>query len=271
MYPNREVFHNSPLALVAAEIRFSDAPRLRQPGVLDSIAVAMESTLPVHSQAEGGVHIQIVNGQPQQVQPVAGRVMRDVDGTAAMSVFPDRLSFETTAYSDYATFREQVVSCVAALVDAGVAPAIQRVGLRYLDEIRVADPKVADAREWGDWVDRRLVDHLQLGPSMAQVSRAEGIILYDLGEGRGLNFRFAALPVGAVVVTNNLARPPFPENVPFFVLDFDGYQDFGGPKATLLDANVVAICLDAVHDPAGATFQSSITEQARELFRGRTP
>lgn len=269
MYPKREVFPNSPLALVAAEIRFSDAPRLRQPETLDAIAVAVESLLPVHEQVQGAVNVQVVNGQPQ-MQVVSGRVMKNVDSTAALSIFPDRLSFETTAYIEYTTFKASVVACARALVDAGVAPAIQRVGLRYLDEIRVPEPKVADARLWRDWVDQRLVDHLQLGPQGAPVARADGTISYDLGNHKGLNFRFAALPGGAVVV-GNLVRQPFAENVPFFVLDFDGYQDFSGPKATLLSADAVALTLDAVHGPAGETFQNAITDQARELFRGEKP
>lgn len=270
MYPKREVFPNSPLALVAAEVRFSDAPRLRQSETLDAIAVAVESLVPVHEQVQGAVNIQVVNGQPQ-MQVVTGRVMKNVDGTAALSIFPDRLSFETTAYAEYTTFKANVVACAQALVGAGVAPAIQRVGLRYLDEIRVPDTKVADARLWSDWVDQRLVDHLQLGPGGAPIARADGMISYDLGDHKGLNFRFAALSGGAVVVTGNLVRRPFTENVPVFVLDFDGYQDFSGPKATLLSTDVVALTLDAVHGPAGETFQNAITDQARELFRGEKP
>lgn len=269
MYAKREVFPNSPLALVAAEVRFTDAPRLRQPETLDAIAVAVESSLPVHTQVEGGFNIQIVNGQPQ-MQVVTGRLMKNVESTSAMSVFPDRLLFETTAYTEYATFKETVIGCAKAVVDAGVTLAVLRVGLRYLDEIRVPDPKVTDARQWGEWIDRRLVDHLQLGPDTAPVIRAEGAISYDLGDRKGLNFRFAALQSGAVVVTNNLVRKPFADDEPCFVLDFDGYQDFTGSQATLLNTGVVAGSLDAVHGPAGETFQNAITDQARGLFRGRT-
>jgi uncharacterized protein (TIGR04255 family) len=36
----------------------------------------------------------------------------------------------------------------------------------------------------------------------------------------------------------------------------------------LLDADEVTNILTAVHDPAGATFQRAITEEARKLFRG---
>ena len=35
-----------------------------------------------------------------------------------------------------------------------------------------------------------------------------------------------------------------------------------------LDGDKVADILTAVHDPAGAAFQSAITDDARDLFRG---
>ena len=84
MYPKREVFPSSPLALVAAEIRFSDAPRLRQPETLDSIAVAVESLLPVHERVQGTVNIQVVNGQPQ-IQVATGRLMKRAAAPKAAS------------------------------------------------------------------------------------------------------------------------------------------------------------------------------------------
>jgi uncharacterized protein (TIGR04255 family) len=270
MYPQREVFPNSPLALVAAEIRFSDAPRLRQQDTLDIIAVALEGMLPVQSQQEHTLNVQVVAGQQPQVQFVSGRVMKNVASTAAMTLFPDRLTFETTSYAEFGPFRSDLLACAKALVEAHVTPAIQRIGLRYLDEIRTPEAPVTDARQWSDWIDSRLVDHLLIGPSEAPIVRAEGLIAYDLGGGRGLNFRFAALPSGAVVVSANLVRRPFQDNLPFFVLDFDGYQDFLSPTATLLDVDVVAKTLDAVHGPSGATFQNAITDKAREHFRART-
>ncbi len=269
MYPKREVFPNSPLALVAAEIRFTDAPRLRQQSTLDAIAVALEDILPVQAQHEQAINVQMVAGQPPQVQVAAGRLMKDVASTAAMTLFPDRLTFETTAYAEFEAFRSAVLACTTALVEAHVTPAIQRVGLRYLDEIRVPSATVADARDWREWIDTRLVDHLLIGPTDAPITRAEGLISYDLSERQGLNFRFAALPNGAVVLSANLVRQPFEQDLPLFVLDFDGYEEFTAPTATLLDAGVVARTLDAVHGPSGATFQNAITDAAREIFRVR--
>ncbi len=267
MYPSREVFPSSPLALVATEIRFTDSARLRQQATLDKIAIALDKLLPVQGHQQQA-DVQVVVGGEHQIRTATGRLMRNRESTVAMTLFPDRLTYETTAYTEFDTFRADVLRCVHAVVDVGVAPAIQRIGLRYLDEIRLATP-VPDPRDWGGWIDSRLVDQLNVGPADKSIRRAEGFVGYDLGEGRGLNFRFAALPSGAVVVPQTLVRPPFDNRDPFFVLDFDGYRDFKSPNATLLDANVVAITLDAVHGPAGATFQNAITDQARALFRTR--
>lgn len=272
MYPKREIFPSSPLALVAAEIRFTDAPRLRQEATLDSIAVALEDLLPLHAQQqEQTFKVDMTAGQHPQIESVTGRVMKNLVSTEAATIFPDRLTFETTEYAEFDSFRNAVLACVRALTEAKVTPAIERVGLRYLDEIRTPSAPVANAREWDEWIDRRLVDQLYIGPPNASIGRAEGLVSYDLKNRRGLNFRYGALPRGAVVVPPNLIRRPFEQDVPFFVLDFDGFEDFSGAAATLLDEAVVLKTLNAVHGPSGETFQNAITDKARELFRMRTP
>lgn len=157
--------------------------------------------------------------------------------------------------------------CCRSVVDAGVTPSLQRVGLRYIDEIRVPDAAVQDARRWDKWIDPRLVGHLTIGPQSAQVQQTEGVVTYRLPESSGLNIRFAALPRGAVISPAALVRQEFNADQPLFVLDFDGYQEFGGPDATLMSVEVIARTLDAVHAPTGEAFQSSITEEARQLFR----
>lgn len=59
-YPRREVFPSSPLALVAAEVRFNDSARLRQQTTVDAISIALEHAFPVQEQfhqAELEVHL----------------------------------------------------------------------------------------------------------------------------------------------------------------------------------------------------------------------
>ena len=265
-YPLREVFPSSPLALVAAEVRFNDAPRLRQQATVDAISIALEHAFPVQDQfqqAEVGVHL----GAGPQVSQTSGRTFKNSTSTAVATLSSGRLSLETTAYSNFAEFRELMLLCCRSVVDAGVKPALQRVGLRYIDEIRVPDAAVQDARRWERWIDPRLVGQLTIGPQSAQVQQAEGVVTYRLPESSGLNIRFAALPRGAVISPAALVRHEFNADQPLFVLVFDGYQEFVGPDVTLMSVEVIARTLDAVHAPTGEAFQSSITEEARQLFR----
>lgn len=265
-YAHREVFPSSPLALVAAEVRFNDSPRFRQQETIDAISIALEPMLPVQEPVQQH-EIQVRPDGPPQVRQTNGRTFKNLSSTAIATLAPDRLSLETTAYSHFPEFREQMLTCCRALVDAGVTPAIRRIGLRYIDEIRVPNTAISEVRDWAKWIDARLLGQLSLGPEGGTVVQAEGAVTYRLSGGLGLNFRFAALPQGVVVSPAALVRPLFDQSQPFFVLDLDGYREFPGPDATLLSVDAVVETLDVVHDPAGATFQASITDQAREIFR----
>lgn len=222
--------------------------------------------LPVQDQVQQ-IDFEVRLGAASPPIQMQARTFKNTSSTAVATLASNRLSFETTAYSHFPEFKEQVLACCRALVEAGVTPALRRVGLRYIDEIRIPDDDVSDARKWSTWINSRLVDQLSIGPEQASVQHAEGVVTYALADGRGLNFRFAALPQGAVVSPAALVRPPFDAERPLFVLDLDGYQDFIDPDATLFSPDIVANTLDAVHGPSGATFQAAITDEAREIFR----
>lgn len=265
MYPNREVFPQPPLALVAAEIRFSDAARLRQQVTKDEVTIALEERFPFAEALEQQV-FNVSPPAPPQLQQQSGVVLRNGNRTETLTLLSGSLTYETTAYTDFDDLLAAVAAACKALVAAKVSPALQRIGLRYIDEVRVPEP-VTEVRQWSKWIDRRLTEHLEVGPESAPATSTQGISTYDLGESRGLNFRFAALNQGPIVVPQHLQRPAY-EPGPFFVLDFDGYQDFAGEAATRLSAEVVSKTLAAVHAPCGESFQRAITDEARTLFRG---
>lgn len=268
MYPNREIFPNAPLALVAAEIRFTDAARLRQQQTKDEVTIALEGRFPFAEplqQAE--VNLSLVAGGPQpHVQQRRGVVLKTASSTETLTIMSESLTYETTAYKSFEELLEGIADACDALDAAKVRPALQRVGLRYIDEVRVPE-KITDVRQWRTWINDRLLGYVEVGPEGCPATGTQSISTYDLGEGRGLNFRFAALPDGSVVVPQFLKRPPV-QSGPFFVLDFDGFHDFTGQDVVPLSAEVVRDSLAAVHIPCGAAFQRSITDVARKLFRG---
>ena len=265
MYPNREVFTASPLALVAAEIRFTDAARLRQQEVKDSVTIALEGRFPFAEPLQQ-TDLNFVASAPPQIQQRVGVVLKNVESTETLTVMSESLTYETTAYTTFDDLAEAISTACQALVDAKVRPAMRRVGLRYIDEVRVPAP-ITNVRDWSRWIDGRLVAHLDVGPDDATPTMTQGVATYDLGDGHGLNFRFAALNQGPVVVPQHLQRPAI-ESGPFFVLDFDGFHDFAGKRRSVpLSSEVIRTSLAAVHVPCGAAFQRSITDEARTLFR----
>jgi len=270
VYPNREIFPHAPLALVAAEIRFTDAARLRQQQTKDAVAIALEERFPfAESLKRAEVNLNLIpgGGQPQ-IQERLGVVLKNANSTESLTIMSESLTYETTAYTNFEQLLEAVSAACDALTEAKVQPAVQRVGLRYIDEVRVSE-QVTDVRQWSTWINGQLIGHLDAGPEAYPATGLESVSTYDLGGGKGLNIRFAALNQGPVVVPQFLKRPAISSG-PFFVLDFDGFHDFTSLDAVPLSSRVVLESLSAVHIPCGMAFQRSITDEARQLFRGAT-
>lgn len=265
MYPHREVFPDAPLALVAAEIRFTDAARLRQQQTKDEVTIALEERFPFAEPLQQ-TDVSLTPVTQPQVQQRIGVVLKNATSTETLTIMSESLTYETIAYKDFDDLLDAVTAACDALIAAKVRPALRRVGLRYIDEVRV-DEKITDVRQWGKWIDHRLVDQFAVGSDDAPVTMSQGINTYDLGEGKGLNFRYAALDQGPVVVPQFLKRPAI-ESGPFFVLDFDGFHDFSGGQTVTLSSAAVRESLTDAHVPCGTAFQRSITDEARTLFRG---
>lgn len=267
MYPNREVFAEAPLALVAAEIRFTDAARLRQQQTKDEVTIALERRFPFAEPLQQ-TDVNLTPVGPQ-IQERVGLVLKNASSTETLTIMSESLTYETTAYTSFDDLLDAVCGACDTLVAANVRPALRRVGLRYVDEVRVPQP-ITDIRQWGKWIDRQLIGQLVVVPDEVPATMTQSVSTFDLGDGRGLNFRCAALNQGPVVVPQFLKRAPI-ESGPFFVLDVDGFQDFTGGEAVPLSAEVVRETLAAVHVPCGTAFQRSITDTARMLFRGTQP
>jgi len=269
MYANREVFSNAPLALVVAEVRFTDSPRLRQQETLDAMAIALEERFPY---SKPHVHFNIIEPSgpdvPPQVEQQQRVVLTNTASTESLTITPSALTYETTAYREFDDLCSGVTAACDALIGAKVRPALLRVGLRYINEIRIPEP-ITDVREWSKWIDSSILGPSAIGSHDVAVRTAQGIVAFDLGDGNGLNFQYAALNQNPIVQPQLLKRKSFQPG-PFFVLDFDGYHEFDAQDAVPLLAEEAAKVLTAVHDPAGEAFQRVITEDARILFRGGT-
>lgn len=266
MYPQRETFPHAPVVAVAAEARYTDAPRLRQKETLDAVAIALEGRFPF-AEPLSGVDIQAAGpGLPAQVQPRQGTLLRNGERTETLTVTATALIYETTVYTGFEALHAAMGVACQALVEANVAPELKRVGLRYIDEIRVPEA-VTDARQWSSWIDSSLLGPMFITPDHVPSRGIQGTIGFDLGGRGGLAVQYATFAQGATNTPGHLRRPT-PVAGPFFALDIDGFYEFGDDESVRLDPDVVTDILTKVHAPIGAAFQSCITDRARALFRG---
>src|SRR5699024_10868150 len=160
----------------------------------DEVTIALEGQFPFAEPLQRKeVNLALVpgGGQPQ-IQERLGVVLKNASSTETLTIMSESLTYETTAYTSFEELLEAVTAACDALDAAKVRPAMRRVGLRYIDEVRVPE-QVTDVRQWSTWINDRLIGHLDIGPENFPATGTQGVSTYDLGDGKGLNVRFAAL------------------------------------------------------------------------------
>ncbi|MCB0931591.1 MAG: TIGR04255 family protein [Mycobacterium sp.] len=266
MYPNREVYSQPPVVMVTAQATFIDSPRLRQPENLASLSAALQDRFPLSDQISMGMGAAAAPGQMPQMVPQFAQVLRNADATESLTVTSWSITYETTAYIEFDMFLTGLVASCHALVALNIRPALRRIGLRYINEIRVPEP-MTDMRDWATWIDPVALGAMAITPDDVPVRTLQGAVSFDLGGGGGLNVGCAAIPQGGAVNPQFLVRPPVPPG-PCFVVDLDGYFEVGEGVTMQLNNDVVGETLTTVHGPIGTAFQRVITDNARSLFRG---
>ncbi len=184
------------------------------------------------------------------------------DRQLGVLVTPESVSIETTRYERYEEFRERVQQVLLAL--EGVEPAIpgiKRIGLRYVDEVRIGKRLSVNA-DWGKYVEPKLVGPLTLRLGTALPQRLQGALEYDLGDGKHIAIRFGSLK-GRAVGDAPLRRRPSTEDGPFFLVDIDSFWTGKEPLVEFSATAALQTC-DQLHDPARSLFDAVITDRLRD-------
>jgi uncharacterized protein (TIGR04255 family) len=177
--------------------------------------------------------------------------------TTALAVNPAALVIETTTYDGYETFRELISTVIGAVVEVLRPDGITRVGLRYIDEIRV--PSVTELP--GDWegyidnhflatVDRELLEETGLTPEVWQ-----GFVRYSTGPDCALQVRYGPAVGYAVDPSGPTRRLNPPPATPFFLLDSDSFWE---PKDEIPEFTLDAVldAFDRLHPPTRSIFNA---------------
>ena len=257
----REVFANAPLAFVACEIRFPLAPKLTGDGSLESLTEVFADTLPIPEIVTfRSIPEMDASGDPERQLRFLNK-----QRTTSVSVTRNSLVVETTDYGEWKDFKPHVLEAVQAVRESVKIVGAERVGLRYIDEIRIPD-RITDVSGWSGWINNDVLGHIDPMPGYTPESFQTVIELS--GPNGQIIVRYAALDGVGVVSNQPLKRQIQATEGPFFVIDTDSYRDTPGEEMLSFTTRELATVLDELHEPVGTTFQNAITDKSRELFRG---
>jgi uncharacterized protein (TIGR04255 family) len=258
---NREVYPNPPLALTVVELRHTATPALTESDQASLKAVLAEK-FPLFKPVSRMVNISVTPTGFSPQQTVDPRYMTR-DNTASVSYRPDAIVVETTRYQRRSALRDLVQLAVAARQKVAPADGITRLGVRYINEIRVGIERPAD---WATWIAPALtgISALQAGTG-AQALSWQGLAVFG-DQDCGVALRHGNLEGYAVEPSGDLRRSATPPPGPFYLLDLDSFWT-PGDETPPVDWNDIEPRYDAAALSAYELFEQLVTDDYREVLR----
>lgn len=164
------------------------------------------------------------------------------------TVAPDFFSLETLSYESWEDFRDRLDQLVRAVSEVLSPRLVQRVGLRYLDELRV--PGITTAADWSGRISPSFLGAAsdpEVGASVTGIQQAV--------EMQGPNDTRVTLRHGTVRAV---------DGQPAYLLDHDCYLK----DSTRFDAAFLRASYDQLHTLALAVFQRAITSDYYSQLKG---
>jgi uncharacterized protein (TIGR04255 family) len=265
-----EVYPNAPLALVAVEVRFPNSADTRPlpMNLQRSFRDLLGEAWVIESQKVQQVTFAVnTAGAVPQAMPMLTIPRFTVrDRTLAVAITEESLTIEATRYRHYPEFREIVARAVAAAAKVLLPDGVARVGMRYIDEVRVPDIANEAPSAWQDWVDASL-----LAPQLDAMSDAgfvstgwEGAAQYRTGPDQRLVLRYGPRTGYVVNPVGLLNRPTPPSPGPLFALDFDCFWE--PPDIPEFDSGIIMDTCDQLRRPIRALFDMLVTDKLLAEF-----
>ncbi|MDA8356621.1 MAG: TIGR04255 family protein [Actinomycetota bacterium] len=275
MTDTHDVYPNAPLALVAVEVRFpssagvSPLPMNLQRSFRDLLGEGW--VIQSQKVQQMTVAVSAAGAVPQAMPMLTIPRFTVRDRTLAVAITEESVTIEATRYRHYPTFRETVESAVVAAAEVLLPDGIARVGMRYIDEIRVPGIREEDLSDWRDWIDTSL-----LAPQLGAMCDAgfgpsawEGAAQYRTGPNQKLVLRYGPRTSYVVSPVGPLQRPSPPGPGSLFALDFDCFWE--PPDIPEFDPEIIMDTCDQLRRPIRALFDMLVTDKLLAEFTKEGP
>ena len=142
---------------------------------------------------------------------------------------------------------------------------IERLGLRYINEVRVPE---LDGQDWSQWIGASLLGQADIGKKLElEPLQWQGVTVFTRGPARFITLRYGPREGYAVDPGGDLKRPT-PQPGPYFLIDIDSFWASEGTVPEL-DLERVLTMANDLHEPAGDLFESLITPRLRKEVLNR--
>lgn len=254
-----EPYINDSLRWVAVEVRYPPVEELAV-GVPTAFRDRVHDDFPI-LEPQTQFALSIGPAAPIPQQSFAHRFLRR-DRLMSVMVSHDAAVLEATIYKGWTDFLDTFLSTLKALQESVALEGIVRIGLRYIDEIRVPAPH-ASLRSWSDWINERLIGPILLDD---ESEPANCTIAIQYGEPPGYVTLFRAAPFSsgrAVQEQGPLRMPISTPDGPYFLLDTDA--SWADPDRTIpeFDVDNIRDILARLHSSCIRLYEASITPKLR--------
>jgi len=221
--------------------------------------------LPIERQAQDMQWAMGAGGNPT---PTAERFTRFVnrDNTLAASMKTQTVAVETTAYTEFESWANAVMRVVDARAQVSPLVGVERIGLRYLLELRA--PASADGQvDWSQTVAEPLLGPRGIAPGGLPLADWQGAAVYrEAQPGKSMIVRYGT-GTGQPLDPNYHLRRIIPAQPgPFFLLDIDSFWTPTGAIPDY-DRDDVLATFRALYEPARAVAHEMLIGRPDQLLR----
>jgi uncharacterized protein (TIGR04255 family) len=256
--PDRPIYPQAPLQLVAFELQFPRVPSLDTDELHSNLYERLRERLPIL----GPPPVLAVDVGPGGANQVAkGIRFLDRQRTKTVTVGARSLTVETSAYERYELFADLIWTVVGEVNEAVCFPGVSRIGLRYINEIAIEGVQNLD--DWRPWINDNLLAGGVLSGYETLDYRAAAVV--QVSERQQMAVRFGILADPVVNPTGPLRVDNSPKGL-YFLLDIDSYWEPPPeelPEFHIMDVRSIS---EQLHQPIRETFESAIKEKLRERF-----
>jgi uncharacterized protein (TIGR04255 family) len=242
----RRFYENNSLRLVVCQLRFPVLHRFDEPGALARFQEVLAGRYPRSSPEQ-----QLTIASAPAASTAATAAMQywrfqGVDDGWSVAIARDFVSLETTRYERYEDFRDRLGEVIEATLTLGVTHR-ERLGLRYVDEIRPPDADgPADFRDFLNAELLGMVGGPELGEDVIQALQEIRLREDD----------------GTLAIRHGYIGPDAADGKCFYLLDLDYYDE----SSHALDPVQVLEQVDAYHHTMHNVWENAITDELRNVL-----